>query len=72
MFIDSGPLLAAVAMKNQGLFNQRWLEGPEFEEVRWRIDITSLRATFDVAWSLRFRNLRAEAIQTQSEDPRLR
>jgi hypothetical protein len=72
VFIDSGTLLAAVAMKRQGLFDPRSLEGPEFEEVRNRIDIASLRNTFYTAWAAPLRDLRAEAIRTQSENPRLR
>ena len=72
VFVDSGPFFAAAAMRNAGRFDSKWLEGPQFEEVRNRIDIADLLEIFNTAWAASWSELRSEAMRTQSPNPRLR
>lgn len=72
VFVDSGPFFVAAAMKNAGLFDPEWLQGPQFEEVRNRIDIAELLKIFMTAWAAPWADLRSEAIRAQSSDQRLR
>lgn len=72
VFIDSGPFFVAAAMKNAGFFDPEWLQGPQFEEVRERIDISELLKVFKTAWAAPWADLRSEAIRAKSPDQRLR
>lgn len=72
VFVDSGPFFVAAAMKNAGRFDPAWLHGPQFEEVRSRIDIAELLAVFSTAWAAPWAELRSEAIRTRSLNAQLR
>jgi hypothetical protein len=72
VFVDSGPFFVAAAMRNAGLFDPSWIQGPQFAEVRDRIDAAELLEIFSTAWAAPWAELRSEAIRTQSPDQRLR
>ncbi len=61
VFIDSGVFFATAAAVNAGQFDEGWLAGPQFAEVRARVGLDELLSVFRTAWAGDLHDLRREA-----------
>lgn len=61
VFIDSGVFFGVAAAVNGGRFDEAWLAGPQFAEIRARVGLDQLLSVFHTAWAADLHDLRREA-----------